>query len=136
MQRILSGAGVVPDVDISFFHNFVPPPTGGGHQFLRALWREFERRGIRLENNTISKTTRMCIFNSFNFDITRLRKTRRSGCRMIHRVDGPLAVYRGMDDGTDRRIYSANKEFADATIFQSQFSLRNIVNWSLILLIR
>ena len=77
MQRILSGAGAVPDADISFFHNFMPPPTGGGHQFLRALWREFERRGIRLENNTISKTTRMCIFNSFNFDITRLRKARR-----------------------------------------------------------
>ena len=43
---------------------------------------------------------------------------------MIHRVDGPLAVYRGMDDGTDRKIYNANKEFADATIFQSQFSFK------------
>ena len=91
--------------------------------FLRALWQEFDRQGIRLENNTISKTTRACIFNSFNFDIAQLRKARRSGCRMVHRVDGPLAVYRGMDDGTDKKIYEANKEFADATIFQSQFSL-------------
>ena len=45
-------------------------------------------------------------------------------CRMIHRVDGPLAVYRGIDDGTDRKIFELNQEIADATIFQSQFSLK------------
>lgn len=114
---------VAPDADISFFHDFMPPPTGGGHQFLRALWREFAKRGIRLENNTISKTTRACLFNSFNFNFKRLRHLRRHGCRMIHRVDGPLAVYRGFDDGTDRDIFEFNQKNADATIFQSQYSL-------------
>ncbi|MBE9485763.1 MAG: glycosyltransferase family 4 protein [Chloroflexi bacterium] len=109
--------------DISFFHDFVPPPAGGGHQFLRALWREFERRGIRLEHNTVSKTTRACLFNSFNFNFKRLCQLRRPGCRMIHRVDGPLAVYRGFDDGTDRKIFELNQEIADVTILQSQFSL-------------
>ena len=113
----------VPEADISFFHHFVPPPTGGGHQFLRGLWREFERRGIRLENNSISRTTRACLFNSFNFDVKQLSRLSRPECRMIHRVDGPLAVYRGIDDGTDGRIFNANKEFADVTIFQSRYSL-------------
>lgn len=123
MQRLTADASPAIDADISFFHDFMPPPTGGGHQFLRALWHEFERRGIRLENNTISKTSRACLFNSFNFNFKRLRQLRRPGCRMIQRVDGPLAVYRGFDDGTDRKIFELNQHIADSTIFQSQYSL-------------
>jgi glycosyltransferase involved in cell wall biosynthesis len=110
--------------DLSIFHDFVPPPAGGGHQFLRALKREWERKGLRVEVNTISKTTRACLLNSFNFDADRFRYLRRPGCRIIHRVDGPLAVYRGTDDGTDRAIADWNQEFADGTIMQSQFSLQ------------
>jgi glycosyltransferase involved in cell wall biosynthesis len=41
---------------------------------------------------------------------------------MVHRVDGPVGVYRGFDDGTDARIAEIN-QLADATILQSQFSL-------------
>ncbi len=110
--------------DISIFHEFVPPPAGGGHQFLRALKREWERMGFRVEVNTLSKTTQACLLNSFNFDAERFRFLRRAGCRTIHRVDGPLAVYRGMDDGTDRMIADWNQDFADGTIMQSQFSLQ------------
>ena len=42
---------------------------------------------------------------------------------MVHRVDGPIGVYRGFDDGTDRRIAEVNRELADATVFQSRYSL-------------
>lgn len=91
---------------------------------MRALAGEFVRRGLRVENNTISRTTRACLFNSFNFDFDRLRRLRRTGCRMVHRVDGPVGVYRGHDDGTDRRIWQLNQELADATIFQSHYSLK------------
>jgi glycosyltransferase involved in cell wall biosynthesis len=108
--------------DISFFHGFVPPPYGGGNQFLRALWTELERRGWRLENNTISPVTRACVYNSFNFDFDRLRAFRRQRCRMVHRVDGPISVYRGSDDGTDRRIWEINRDIADVTVFQSEYS--------------
>ncbi len=111
-------------VDVSLFHQFAPPPSGGGHQFMRLLWSEFERRGLRVENNTISRTTRACLCNSFNFDFERLRPLGRAGCRMVHRVDGPIGVYRGWDDGTDRRIWQINHELADATVFQSQYSLQ------------
>jgi len=41
----------------------------------------------------------------------------------VHRVDGPIGVYRGLDDGGDRRIWQANHDLADATIFQSRYSL-------------
>lgn len=110
--------------DLSLFFDFVPPPYGGGNQFLHALRRELGRRGLRLENNTISSTTRACLFNSFNFDARRLRRLKRRGCRMVHRVDGPIAEYRGSEDGVDRRIWELNQELADRTIFQSDYSLR------------
>ena len=45
------------------------------------------------------------------------------GARMVHRVDGPIGVYRGFDDGTDAWIADVNAELAAATILQSQFSL-------------
>ena len=109
--------------DVAVFHGFRRPPWGGGNQFLMALWAELEARGLRMEKNTISASTKACIFNSYNFDFDRLRKLRRNGCRMVHRVDGPLGVYRGSDDGTDRRIWGMNSELADSTIFQSQYSL-------------
>src|SRR4029453_10895502 len=46
----------------------------------------------------------------------------RADVRMVHRVDGPVGVYRGFDDGTDRRIAEINA-LAEVTILQSQFSL-------------
>ena len=110
--------------DISVFHQFSPPPSGGGHQFMRALSGEFERWGLRVENNTISRTTRACLFNSFNFDFERLKRLRQQGCKLVHRVDGPIGSYRGWDDGSDRRIWQINHEMADATIFQSDYSLQ------------
>jgi glycosyltransferase involved in cell wall biosynthesis len=109
--------------DLSIFHEFVPPPTGGAHQFLRALWHTAKAHGLKVENNSISRTTRACLFNSFNFDETRLRRLHRDSTLYVHRVDGPIDVYRGRDEGVDRHIWQVNREFADKTIFQSHYSL-------------
>jgi glycosyltransferase involved in cell wall biosynthesis len=109
--------------DLAFFHEFAPPPYGGGNQFLVALKGELERRGLGIEVNRISGETPACLVNSFNFDFRRLRRFDRPGCRVVHRVDGPIGVYRGFDDGTDARISAINGELADATIVQSTFSL-------------
>jgi glycosyltransferase involved in cell wall biosynthesis len=108
--------------DVSIFHDFVPPPYGGGNQFLSGLRGELVRRGWRVENNTVSPATRACLYNSFNFDFDRLRSVRRDGCRMVHRVDGPVSIYRGRDEGIDRRIWEINRDLADVTIFQSEYS--------------
>lgn len=132
MRRLLRATTLAADLvrarfhaaDIAVFHTFVPPPYGGGNQFLRALWDEWQRRGWRLENNTVSPATRACVFNAFNFDLVRLRRFRRAGCRMVHRVDGPVSVYRGSDDAIDRRIAEMNAELADVTVFQSEYSRR------------
>ena len=114
-----SGGGA----DLALFHEFAPPPTGGGHQFLRALVAELERRNLTVELNEISPGTAACLVNSFNFDFRRLRRFARDDVRFVHRVDGPLGTYRGFDDGTDARIAELNARLADATIVQSQYSL-------------
>lgn len=109
--------------DLALFHEFAPPPTGGGHQFLRALVGELERRGLELEHNRISEGTPTCLVNSFNFDFRRLERFARPGCRVVHRVDGPIAAYRGFDDGTDSRIAEINRKVAHSTVVQSSYSL-------------
>lgn len=109
--------------DLAIFHELAPSPSGGGHQFVRALVAELGRRGLGVELNRISGETPACLFNSFNFDFARLRRFADRGARMVHRVDGPIGAYRGFDDGTDGRIARVNAELAEATVFQSRYSL-------------
>lgn len=109
--------------DLSIFHQFEPPPSGGGHQFLRAFWKQAKAKGLYVENNIISRTTRACLLNSFNFRASRLERLRRRGALYVHRVDGPIDVYRGQNEGVDQHIYSVNQKFADKTIFQSRYSM-------------
>lgn len=112
-------------VDLSVFHEFAPPPTGGGHQFMRALCSELESRGLTLEYNRLSRRTPACLCNSYNFHLRKLAWLLRwrRGVRCVHRIDGPLQTYRGFDDGTDAMISKFNHRFADATVVQSAFSL-------------
>ncbi|MFY9579271.1 MAG: glycosyltransferase family 4 protein [Gaiellaceae bacterium] len=110
--------------DLAVFHEFHPPPYGGGNQFLLALVGELRSRGLNVELNRISRGTTVCLYNSFNFDFARLSRFARDGVRMVHRVDGPIGAYRGFDDGTDRRILRVNRALADATIVQSRYSLQ------------
>lgn len=115
--------GLFTSADLSIFHEFEPPPTGGGHQFLRAFWKQAEAHGLRVENNLLSRTTRACLLNSFNFKENRLQRMKRASVLYVHRVDGPIDVYRGWDGGVDKNIHSVNQKFADKTIFQSRYSL-------------
>lgn len=116
-------AALTTSADLSIFHEFEPPPSGGGHQFLRAFVQQAEFHGLRVENNMVSRTTRACLLNSFNFRETRLQRLKRSSVLYVHRVDGPIDVYRGRDEGVDRGIQAVNQKFADRTIFQSNYSL-------------
>ena len=40
--------------DLAVFHEFAPPPYGGGNQFLLALVGELRRRGLVVELNRLS----------------------------------------------------------------------------------
>jgi len=109
---------------VSVFHDFHRPPYGGGNQFMLALTAELERNGYKIERNKLSDSTEVCLFNSFNFDSRKLLTSRNlDNTLMIHRVDGPIDKYRGDDRGVDSAIWKINQSIANATIFQSQYSL-------------
>jgi glycosyltransferase involved in cell wall biosynthesis len=110
--------------DVAFGHRFRPPPYGGSNQFLLALRRELERRGLRVGEECVGRRTRACLLNAHAFDARTIRRGLHPGCRVVHRIDGPLLLYRGFDDGTDERIRELNRELAHATVAQSSFSLR------------
>ena len=40
--------------DLAVFHELAPPPSGGGHQFIRAFVRELERRDVAVELDRLS----------------------------------------------------------------------------------
>jgi glycosyltransferase involved in cell wall biosynthesis len=126
-----TAAAAVGRADVAVFHDYEPAPAGGGHQFLRGLERELRSRGLRVEHNRISRRTTACLYNSFNFDFARLDAFARDDCRMVHRVDGPVGVYRSTDDGIDERIWEINARHAQATIFQSEYSRRKHVELGL-----
>jgi glycosyltransferase involved in cell wall biosynthesis len=73
---------------------------------------------VIVQENVLSAYSTACLFNSFNFDIERLRlmARRAPNARMIHRVGAVTSLYRGYDDGTDALVGEINREFADATI--------------------
>jgi len=105
-----------PDVAIS--HKLRPPPYGGSNQFLLALRGELRRRGLRVTDGQVPRRARSVLLHSYLVDVRR-----RPAGRVVHRVDGPIGLYRGADDGADRRIVEINRELADATILQSRYSL-------------
>jgi glycosyltransferase involved in cell wall biosynthesis len=105
--------------EVALFHDFAPPPAGGAHQSLRAVVGEMRRRGVTVEIGAASPNARAILFNSFNFDASRLEwfAARVSDdCRMVHRVGAVTSLYRGFDDGTDAHVARLNSRFADATI--------------------
>jgi glycosyltransferase involved in cell wall biosynthesis len=105
-----------PDVAIS--HRLRPPPYGGSNQFLLALRSELERRGLRVSDGRLPRRARSVLLHAYLVD-----GTPPAGARVVHRVDGPIQLYRSADDGADRRIADLNSRLADVTVFQSRYSL-------------
>jgi glycosyltransferase involved in cell wall biosynthesis len=110
---------------IGLWHEFHEPPYGGGNQFMHALEASLHRQGARVVRNTMSPSVDAHICNSAWFDIAAFERAARQ-VRMIHRVDGPVAMYRGTDWAEDERIHRLNREHASATVFQSAYSFREM----------
>jgi len=108
--------------DISVFHTYHKPPYGGANQFLMALRDALQSRGFRVGENCIASRTKACILNAFDFDTRQLRSQKRQNCCVVHRIDGPVGTYRGTDHAVDQQVADLNTEFADVTVFQSQYS--------------
>lgn len=123
--EMLWGRFCLPPSDLCIAHEFHRPPYGGGNQFCLALAKEFESRGLKISRGLSARRARTCLFNSYNFDKAQLVCLKRNFDRMVHRVDGPIDVYRGNDKPeVDLQIHQVNHALADFTVFQSEYSMR------------
>lgn len=114
---------------ITIWGEMVPGPYGGGSQFLKALAQSLKNRGFRVLNNSYYDSDGH-ILNSAFFDVERLRTVinrSRKKPKVIHRIDGPVSVYRGSDREADEKIFVVNHEFATHTAFQSWYSWRESI---------
>lgn len=114
---------VSQDLTISLWHEYHKPPYGGGNQFMLALRKALERAGVKVAINKTRSDIDVHICNSAWFDTSKFEDiSKKYPVRMIHRIDGPISLYRGEGRGEDDTIFELNKRFASATVFQSAFS--------------
>ena len=128
--------------NVAFWHDFHPPPWGGGNQFLLALRYGLEKlfditvvakndeNGLDL----IQKSSQVLLANSVTFGGNTAmleQKKAISELAFVHRVDGPYYVAhysRPLDakipeiPKEDQQTKNINDEFACATVFQSLWS--------------
>jgi glycosyltransferase involved in cell wall biosynthesis len=112
---------------ISLWHEFIKPPYGGGNQFMMALRKELARRGVKVVAN--NPRADVHIINSVHFDVSAFRRQlgRRGRARVIHRIDGPIHLYRGTSRELDDLCFELNEEFAYATVIQSSWTFSRII---------
>jgi glycosyltransferase involved in cell wall biosynthesis len=109
---------------LGLWHTFQKPPYGGGNQFMLALRGELQKQGARVVSNRLSSRVDVHICNSAWFAVEEFAQAQVSNrLRMIHRLDGPVALYRGTDTAEDERILALNERFASATVCQSGWTL-------------
>lgn len=109
-------------------HQFFKPPYGGGNQFMMALRQALADRGVRVKYGKRVKRAKVHLLNSVFFPIDSFRAHARahSAIRVIHRIDGPIQLYRGFDKELDDLCFDLNAEFADATVLQSLWTYRRL----------
>jgi hypothetical protein len=111
-------------ITFSLWHEFHRAPWGGGNQFMTALRKELQGLGARVVTNRVPGPSTIVIYNSANFHAERLTNLlNRHRPKLIHRVDGPVALYRGTDFETDRKIHAFNEHHAAATVYQSPYCM-------------
>lgn len=105
---------------VSLWHEFHKPPYGGGNQFMMALRKALKHQNVRVVVNQMSEDVDVHLCNSAWFDVSLFRHAvKKRRIRMLHRIDGPISLYRGTDAIEDNQIYTLNHEFSSATIYQS-----------------
>ena len=109
----------------SLWHEFRPPPWGGGNQFMLALESELKNQGIKVVQNGRGDVHFLHGHHFKSEDLTKVLDSKKEV--VIQRVDGPIFRYRGKDRHVDDEVFGVNQKFADATIFQSAWSFQESV---------
>jgi len=112
---------------VGLWHKYVKPPYGGGNQFMIALRKGLQQRGVRVLENCIDSSIDAYVLNSVHFDVDRFRRLgERQPVPIVHRIDGPIHRIRGRDRELDDLCYALNRQFAAATVLQSHWTYREI----------
>jgi len=106
----------------ALWNDFQPPPYGGGNQFMIALESALHRKGMQTVRNT-GKGADAHIIQSIWFDQKVFDEELEPGAVVIHRVDGPIQLYRGNDFKSDPLCWELNAKYADVTVMQSSWSM-------------
>ena len=107
-------------MQIYIANKLVEGPYGGGNQFLKSLRSEFIRAGIYCED---PHRANIVLFNSHqNLEEVSHLKQDNLKAIFVHRLDGPMRLYNNMSDQRDMMAYQMNTAFANAVIFQSEWS--------------
>lgn len=95
-------------------------PTGGGNQFLKMLKKEFRSKNALTEK---PEDANIFLFNSHHF-LKKVSSYKKSfpKAKFVHRIDGPMRLYNDSSDARDQQVYFANETFANATVYQSDWS--------------
>jgi glycosyltransferase involved in cell wall biosynthesis len=111
---------------VTIWGEIVDGPYGGGSQILKAVIEELRRRGFDVYNNSLHDSDAH-LANSEFFDVDKciaVIHASRKKPRVVHRIDGPISLYRGKDRHLDERIFQLNRKIATATAFQCEYSWR------------
>jgi len=113
-------------LNVGVWHQFKQPPYGGGNQFMLALCKYLRRRTVKISENKIEPQIDCYLINSVHFEIERfldLKKRHKGALPVVHRIDGPIKVYRGIDQGLDELCHKLNHQLAAMTVLQSNYVL-------------
>lgn len=119
---ITARVGKKKELTFALWNDFQPPPYGGGNQFMIALEGALQRKGMKVLRNT-GVGVDVHVIQSIWFDRSVFDRELETGAVVIHRVDGPIQLYRGNDFKSDKLCYEINRDLADVTIMQSSWSM-------------
>ena len=120
--EIVRRVGRRKSLTFALWNEFKPPPYGGGNQFMIALEGALQRKGMQVARNS-GVGADVHVIQSIWFDRNRFNSEREPGSVVIHRIDGPIELYRGNDVRSDALCYEINQEVADVTVMQSGWSM-------------
>lgn len=111
--------------------SYKPLLWGSGNQFLLALKKVIENKGHKVSTK-LSRNSKMCIFDSFTFDMKIFRNHRKNFTNicMVHRVNGPIFLVRGGSKkykDLDDELFEINDMVVDISVFQSYWSYQQMV---------
>jgi len=115
---------------VSILADIKKPPWGGANQFLLALSKQLSANKIKVVNNYVGPKTKNYILHArgFNKQLLMSKSFSRKNKTIIHRIDGPIHIVRGLDSHKikDDECFEINNKYATTTVLQSKWSADQI----------